>query len=551
MRHRCVALAALLGLVALGASAPAADRPAKAAPAGRPAVVVHVASINSLLEDARYLAQMAGKEEEARQAEKMVQKQTGGKALEGVDLTKPLGLYGTLEPDLPDSRAVLLVPVADEKAFLGMLGRFGLKPEEGKGGLYQLDLPRVRLPGWLRFANGYAYATVGNPRALDPAGLPDPGSLLPAAERGTASVTVNIDRIPEEHKNFALSFLENQIALHKSKEEPNETETGKAFRQAALDDLSNRLKNMFNDGARAVLRLNVDREAGDLNLELAVAGKPGSKMARTIADLGKAPGLGAALLSGDSAMNVVAHVALPENLRKPLDAMIDEAVRKGLEKEKDEAKRKMAEPMLRALRPTLSAGELDAGFNLRGPNADGVYTLVMGVKVRGGKEVEKAVLDALENAPAQERGKVKLNVAKAGDVSIHRAEPDKKGALAEGVDLGDNPMFFAFRDDAILLAGGAGGLEAIKVAAAARPKPGKLVQVEMAMGRMAKAMAREQKSAPDVAAKVFTGADKDADKLRVTLEGGSALRLSLNMKAKLLAFFTQLDQPRKRGSSDE
>src|SRR2546423_865106 len=231
MRLRFVPGAALLGLAVIAVAAPAADRPAKAAKDAKPTLVVHLSSLANLLEDARYLARMAGKEEEARQAEKLFQRQTGGKELEGIDVKKPMGLYGYVESDLPDSRAVLLVPVADQKA----------------------------------------------------------------------------------------------------KDLPNETAAQKASRLAVLDDLTNRFKHLLDEGGEVALRLNVNRDSGDLNLALSLAGKPASTMARNIAALGKVQGLGAGLLGADSALNILVHLTLPENLRKALDPVIEEGIRKGLE----------------------------------------------------------------------------------------------------------------------------------------------------------------------------------------------------------------------------
>src|SRR5438309_11048906 len=134
MRTRLVPRILLLCLALMtswAASAPTAraadDRPA------RPTLVIRVSSIDRLVADGRYLAELAGREEQARQFEKLLKSMTG----KGIDSQRPFGLYGKLGPGgAEDSEAVLMLPVADEKAFLDTLEKLNLKAARGEGGLY-------------------------------------------------------------------------------------------------------------------------------------------------------------------------------------------------------------------------------------------------------------------------------------------------------------------------------------------------------------------------------------------------------------------------------
>src|SRR3954452_24610935 len=116
MRTRLVPPILLLCLalmVSWASSAPTAraadDRPA------RPTLIIRVSSIDDLVADGRYLAELAGREEQARQLEKLVRSMTGQK---GIDSERPFGLYAKLGAGgAEDSEAVLMLPVADEKAF--------------------------------------------------------------------------------------------------------------------------------------------------------------------------------------------------------------------------------------------------------------------------------------------------------------------------------------------------------------------------------------------------------------------------------------------------
>src|SRR5262245_57417550 len=137
MRSRLFPGLPLAGLVlALSAPAPARAPVPDKKPESKPAVVVTLKSLDELIADARYLFALVDKEEEGKQLEKFLKSKTGPKGLEGVDPKKPIGLYGTLgTKGLADSHGVLLLPIADEKAFLKMLENLDLKPEKGKDGL--------------------------------------------------------------------------------------------------------------------------------------------------------------------------------------------------------------------------------------------------------------------------------------------------------------------------------------------------------------------------------------------------------------------------------
>src|SRR6516164_5377032 len=86
-----------------------------------PTLVVRVNSIDGLISDLRFLAGEAGLDEEAKGAEGILRTLIRGKGLEGFDTTKPIGLYARLAPKAEESTAVLMLPVADEKAVMALL----------------------------------------------------------------------------------------------------------------------------------------------------------------------------------------------------------------------------------------------------------------------------------------------------------------------------------------------------------------------------------------------------------------------------------------------
>jgi hypothetical protein len=553
MRTRLVGLALALAL------APAALFPTRAGaaePAVKPTAVLRLKPLEELLADARYLVALAGREEETRQIEGLLKAKSGPKGLEGLDTKKPIGLYGVLKNKLPESQGVLLLPIADEKTFLGLLERVNLKPEKDKTGLYTLEPEQIPFPVLFRFANNYLYATLkitdDGADALAKDKLPDPAAVLGGAGGSMVALTVHLERVPPMMRKMAVGFLAKALANAKDEDLPGETEAQKKLRAAMLDEAAVRAKELLTGGSSLALRLDLDRKTEDVSLALTLAGKPGSDLAKDIARLGLTRSVAASLIGPDSAMNAHVSVGLPEAVRRVLGPALDEAVKKAVAAEADKDKRELLAGLLEAVTPTAKAAELDAGFDVRGPGKSGLYTLVAGLKVKEGAALEKALKDVHAKLPPAERKKVAVDFDKAGGVHIHKATPDKVDEQTKEL-FGTNPVYFAVREDALLITAGEGGLAAMKEALAARPKAARPLQVELSLARMAKLMARRQKSAVEAAKQAFKA--KGSDKLLLAVEAGESLRLRLSMKAQVVAFGSLIEkqerEAKEKGATKE
>jgi hypothetical protein len=224
--------------------------------------------------------------------------------------------------------------------------------------------------------------------------------------------------------------------------------------------------------------------------------------------------------------------------------VIEELPKKILEHESDETARKVSEPLLKALIPTAKMGEIDAGFNMRGPDSAGHYTVLTVVKLHEGKGLDKPLKELFENEEFKSKGHAKVTVdfAKVGEVSIHKIVPDSVDDNTAKM-LGDNPVYLAVRDDAVILVAGPEALEVIKTAAAAAPAPGKIFDGEIALSRLAPILAAQNKGAdPERVKKAFKAGE---DTIHVSVEGGASLKLSLDVKTQLLKGFIAIDQATK------
>lgn len=541
MRVRSFLALAVAGLWLVGLPA-RGDEPHReaGAKAARPTLVARLAPLDQLIGDLRHLVKQIGREEEAKQIEGMLKSRTGPKGLEGVDTRKPIGFYGILEPKLDRSKGVLLLPIADEKTFLAFLDGLNFKTEKGKDGTYTLQVEGVPVPLLFRFADGYLHGTAQlTPNTTLPAVLPRPESVL--GDGGSlAALTFHIDQIPPQVRKLAVSSSVLILNGVKDQAMPGATEKQKELRDALVDEAGELITALLEQGTAMRLQLDLDRKADDLAVAFSLAGKPGSKLASGIAGLSAGQSLAATAGPG-SAMGGMIHLTLPESLRKAMLPAIDEGIQKALENA-DANARELVAPLVKALTPTAHAGKFDLSVDVRGPGKKGKYTFVLTTYLEKGRAVEKAFKELLDNIPADARGKLRTDVDKVGEVNIHRLSQDLDANAREL--FGDVPLFFALRDDALLVSFGEDGQETLKRLVAARPASVQPLRAELALSRMARLMARDEKAAPEMAKKAFKG--KGDDRVLLTVRAGERLQVRFSVKTAVLTFASLLDEARKK-----
>jgi hypothetical protein len=534
------AWAALLAFLAVAGSSRAAD-PKPAAPG----VVVRIKSLDGLLDDAAYLAKTVGKEEEAKQFQQMILAQAGEKGLKGLDRTRPLGAYGSIGQAVTDSTVVVLIPVKDEDAVLALLDNLNLKVEKGDGGIYTLNLDFTQVPIYFRFANGYAYVTALNRSALqDKAKLPAPGDLLPADNQALVSFTAYLNRIPENLRQRFVSEVQGKAKEAKEERKEKETDAQHALKEEAITEIVNIATQVVREGRALQAQVVVDRKANQLVLEAGLDARPGSPLAGMLEHLGAQKSLFAGLAGKDAALDLAFHIAAPEHALKPFADVLDEGIKSSLAKETDARKREQGEKLIKALLPSLKAGELDAGFVIRGPASDHTYTLVGGIKIKDGEDLEKTVRQLIDGLPEKDRNKVHFDAAKTGEVAIHRLDVadsiDEQGKKLLGPQA---ELYVAFRRDALLVAAGHDALSAIKEAVVHQPAPGRPFGVDLHLARFAPFMEKDNPGATKIAEEVFK--KEGTDRVRIDVEGGKEVRLRVRITPEALAFYSKVDEAKK------
>ena len=190
---------------------------AKAQGMAPPTFVMRFASLDSLAENAKFLAGLSGQKDAVRQIEGLFKT----KGMEGIDGKRPLGAYGKMGKELDDISGALLVPISDEKAFLDIFKAANMEAVKAADGIYTVKTPF--LDAYFRFANKYAYITALKKTALEDKNLLDPAKVLAGSPTNTFSLTIQLNQIPDIAKQLASSMAESVLQEVEKKDVPGET----------------------------------------------------------------------------------------------------------------------------------------------------------------------------------------------------------------------------------------------------------------------------------------------------------------------------------------
>jgi hypothetical protein len=497
-----------------------------------PAVTVRVHSLTGLLGDLKHLAGEVGQDKMLKPLESFLDA-PGGKGPDGIDRGKPFGFYVTGGAG-GDSALVALAPVTDEKAFLDWLNRLGVKTEKGKGGLYTGDLPGAPFSLSFRFSDGYVCATLGDEAALNKDVLLSPAQVFPSGQARLIAAELRLDQMSDHLKRLLVLQYRQAFRLGETGGEPEP-------RKQILEDACNPLETVLRDGRELQVSLDFERRSGDLVAELTLDGKPKSPLADTLAAMGRSRSLFGGVPAEGTALHALANLTLPESARKALAAVIDECTDKA---------GPLAAGMLKALAPSLKSGELDAVVSLQPPTPDTgkPHTLLLGVKLKDGPSVDRAVRDLVKDLPPADRDRIRLDADKV-KVPVHHVDVQKELGAGGKKAFGDGPARVAIRGDAVFVALGAESLPTLKEAMAAAPQAGPQAFFEAHLARLAPAIALDQGDDKGMVAKAageaFPGGARD--RLRFSLEGGPALKVRFDMNAAVLKFVGLLEKAETEG----
>jgi hypothetical protein len=179
----------------------------------------------------------------------------------------------------------------------------------------------------------------------------------------------------------------------------------------------------------------------------------------------------------------------------------------------------------------------DFGFDWRGPTAAGHYTLIGGMRLVDGDKIEDLVKETVAKIPEKERAQIKLDASSIGEVKVHKLDVASKFDKNGKQLLGDNPIYIAFRKDAVLVVLGENGLATLEEAIKAAPGTAPLASGRLNLKNLVPLM-KDEPQAAEFAKRTFTKAGDDAVIMKA--EGGEAVSVHVELKAAVVKFLAAM-----------
>lgn len=518
---RCIVpLAAVLAMV----QPPILSAPAPDAASTAPAIVARLQPLDRIFEDAKFLAGKLGKPEAAKELEEKVLQTLGIENLSasGIDIKKPIGAYVFVAPDWAESTAVAMLPVADEKAILKLAGQFQVKADRIEDGFYSLALPDWSLPLFVRFSGGYAYLAAMHKEALAVERLLPPARVFTGADSATLAISARPDLIPEPAWKSLSENLVEQINEFAGDEDSD-------FAKATIRLCRKWLEMFQKEGREATLQLSYERATGELTFDLGLTPKSGTAMAVEVAAFQPNKSLFTKLIGSAGAINYLFNCAVDGELARSAGKQFRDAGEDLFDffelKIDDEKAKEEFRKVFIAIAPTIEAGAIDAAFTARGPG-EKHYTGLFGLKLKDGRTIEEQLKKAVAALPKEQRDMVRFEAEKIGDTTVHSFKSDDDDEDFTKI-FGNSVMYFAFRDDAVVLGFGEQASKAVAESLSAlTPQAAPAFQLDVTGGKLKQFCDAFDDSVYGIVQRLL-GTE---DRVRIvagSLEGGASIRVKM------------------------
>lgn len=512
-----------------------------------PAVELRLKSVNDLLDYLEYVGRVVNQDEQAKQLVGLVKAFSTAKGLEGVDTKRPFGMYASVTPNVVDSPVVVMIPVADEEAVLNLLRtRLSLGPKKGDDGVYELKVPNVPAAVYFRYAKDYAFITARDKKPLAEKKLVDPKAFFAGQDSAVLSVTVHIDRVPAEVRTAVFGQFELQLNQEKARKNPGDTPARHQLKGLILDAVAGAAHTVLTGGKTLSARFVVAPKDDEFALDVTLTGTDGSDLGKALKKVAGRKGVAPTAAKVPAAVfAAAANLGLPPTIVDRLGPVVDDLIKEAIESAKPDD-RVGVEKVLDALRPTLKAGQVEAGVALTGSRDAGGYRLVAAARTKDGTGIETVAKEIAPHVP-EDKAKIEFDTARVGGKALHKLtvpDPDVKkyfGTDAVWAITGDDLFVLSFEPDAA---------EAKRVATGT-PAAGDVFRIEVAAAAAAFAF---ENQLPKPALKQLVDETFDSkpthgrDTVKLTATGGDKLTVTFMAKGRAIKLLAAMDQTKKKGS---
>ena len=455
----------------------------------QPTIVFQTQHGQKLLDSAKkYVKLNGGTPEMVTRIDDLLKGLLGEKGFAGLDLTRPFGGYVYLRAKVETSYMVLVLPITNEKDALELVERIHLEAKITKvKSVYELGGgPFARdLTGHIRFHDKHAYVAIhAKPieenDAIDALGATE--KLIPVArlvddkETAVLAATLTGKRIPKGLTDEAYPLFDSanaDVDRLMVRAPAGMPKNFPPFIKELLGWGRRSYDLMIADGDTLGLRITFDEKMGDLDAEAILTPTAKSGLAQDLASFTPAKGRFQQLVTKDSVGGgwLVVPGPIPKGVRATFANFIAEWIPM-LQKETALPAEflPLFDTMASIAQKAITAGEIDLGAAVSGPNKAGHYTVVAGLGLDDPTPLVKLVLGLAKDLPKEFVEAIKLNAYKIGDVSAHTFALDK--LLPEDFlkIFGEKPALnIAVGNKGLFLAVGPGAEVELKRALALKP----------------------------------------------------------------------------------
>lgn len=460
----------------LAQAAPAAAKVAEKKSAGpaKPTVTVVLKSAKELFDDLEFVMDLANAPNQYKTLAGNIDV-----FLTGVDRTKLIGVRSYLTKDgrFDHILSLPIVSVAQLKIFLANIDALDVKSKLVRSNVYRLS---KLFEGYLYYDGAYAHLGEKEADVVAMKGAP-PAELL-----NSYDLAVVLDNrgqsIESRRKGFDEISKEMHKAVDQSKKQDQEHEGDFKIRKAAAHQQIAELERYFVESSQLTLGWTTSAKNKNAVMNIDLSAVPETPLAASIELIGKGTEDYSAI--SEQGAVVVASVNFPiDDMRKthmldliklsrPRTKQIIESNAK-LSAAQKEVDKDLSELGLDIAEGIANIGIFDGFLRMypnEKPGEKSTYSLLGGGKVADSDKVLK-ILNRLAEHMGKE--KVKLDVAKEGDVSIHTlAVPEKQQAEYPELFAKDSIAYIGTSKNAVWFAVGDKALDRLKGAIAAPKHPG-------------------------------------------------------------------------------
>lgn len=522
----------------------------------QPLWIIQLRPAGQLLAQVREaLRQVGGKEAGAQLVEQFnegLKKKLGDRGLSGLDLDRPWGGFGLLDPkELEKPPIVLVLPISEEKAFLDLLQRLGIQSKSvaGQPGAYNLQSAVEDLlpaKAHLRVVpGGWAYVIVNVATPWDETKLPRPEELWKERPEAIGSVRIYPQRVPAASAEELIKRFEDSIGTLRGLmggDGAPEILIRTIVTEALPRWFVRNLRLVFQQGEEieGQFRWEMQEPSAVVVMEWTLRPKPDSELARSIAQRGES-------LQRFAGLARVEKAALTLTFQPP---QFTEELRTGWSKFLELGQKELKDAMLptevaavlqnvlHGWQKDVLAGEWEVGLLLREPNAQGHYSLGLAISCSNARDVEGSLRKLAATKPFEQF--LQLDAAKTDTMSVHRLKvwqllPAEVRDYGERL-FGESPtLFIACGRDALYAAIGPEASVVLQQVARLRRGSGAAVELHYQPKQLA-TIATIVSGDEDVGDhfRQFLGTESRLlPAVRLQVDGGQQLRYTLRLQDRL------------------